>query len=169
MTKHILVIAVFMIGLVSFAQDGTANTELKKLPSVSLRTMDGEQVNTGALGIKGPIIITFWASWCSCCKRELGTLNELYEDWKDETGVTIIAVSVDDEKTKNNVPTLVNANGWEFLVLMDSNSDFKRAMGVNNTPHTFLINENGEIVYSRNNYAPGDEDLLYEALVKLKK
>jgi hypothetical protein len=42
-------------------------------------------------------------------------------------------------------------------------------MGVSATPHTFLVNENGEIVYSKNNYAPGDEDLLYEELLKLKK
>lgn len=166
--KQMLVLGMLLLSGVSFAQDSTTSDK-KTLPSVSLRTVDGEQINTGSLGIKGPIIITFWASWCPTCKRELGTLNELYTDWKDETGVTIVAVSVDDEKTKNNVPTLVDASGWEFLVLMDSNSDFKRAMGVNNTPHTFLINENGEIVYSRNNYAPGDEDLLYEALVKLKK
>lgn len=169
MKTQISILTFLLFSTMSFAQNETANTELKKLPSVSLRTMDGEQVNTGALGIKGPIIITFWASWCPTCKREMGTLSDLYSDWQEETGVTIVAVSLDDEKTKNNVPTLVNANGWEFLVLMDSNSDFKRAMGVNNTPHTFLINEKGEIVYSRNNYAPGDEDLLYEALVKLKK
>lgn len=163
MKKQLLVLTMLLLTVISFAQ------EQKKLPSVSLNTVEGEQVNTGSLGIKGPIIITFWASWCSCCKREMTALNELYADWQDETGVTIVAVSVDDEKTKNNVLTMVNANSWEFLVLMDSNSDFKRAMGVSNTPHTFLINELGEIVYTRNNYSPGDEDLLYEALLKLKK
>ncbi|MNE41976.1 Thiol-disulfide oxidoreductase ResA [compost metagenome] len=163
MKKQILLLTILLLSVISFAQ------EQKKLPSVSLKTVDGNQVNTGNLGIKGPVIITFWASWCPTCKRELGILNELYPDWKEETGVTIVAVSLDDEKTKNNIQALVNASGWEFLVLMDTNSDFKRAMGVNNTPHTFLINENGEIVYSRNNYAPGDEDLLYEALLKLKK
>jgi len=163
MKKQLLILTMILLHAISFAQ------EQKTIPSVSLKTVDGKQVNTGSLGIKGPIIITFWASWCPTCKREMGTLSELYPDWKEETGVTIVAVSVDDEKTKNNVPTLVDANGWEFMVLMDSNSDFKRAMGVSNTPHTFLINENGEVVYSRNNYAPGDEDLLYEALLKLKK
>lgn len=169
MKRQVLMMVMILLSTISFTQGEKTNTEQKKLPSVSIRTVDGDQVNTGDLGIKGPIIITFWASWCPTCKRELGTLSDLYTDWKDETGVTIIAVSLDDEKTKNNVPTLVNASGWEFLVLMDSNSDFKRAMGVNNTPHTFLINESGEIVYSRNNYAPGDEDLLHEALLKLKK
>jgi cytochrome c biogenesis protein CcmG, thiol:disulfide interchange protein DsbE len=163
MKKKLLIVVMLLLTVISFSQ------EQKKLPSVSLNTVDGDQINTGSLGFKGPTIITFWASWCSCCKRELGTLNELYEDWKDETGVTIIAVSVDDEKTKNNVLTMVNANGWEFLVLMDSNSDFKRAMGVSTTPHTFLVNENGEIVYSKSSYSPGDEDLLYEELLRLKK
>lgn len=163
MKKQLLILVMLLFTVISFGQ------EQKQLPAVSLRTMDGEQVNTGDLGIKGPVIITFWASWCPTCKRELGVLNDVYTDWKDETGVTIVAVSVDDEKTKNNVPALVNASGWEFLVLMDSNADFKRAMGVNNTPHTFLVNEKGEIVYSRNNYAPGDEDLLHDALLKLKK
>lgn len=163
MKKQLLTLVILFLAVISFAQ------EQKTIPAVSLKNVDGDQVNTGNLGIKGPIIITFWASWCPTCKRELGTLNDVYTDWKDETGVTIVAVSLDDEKTKNNVPGMVNANGWEFLVLMDPNGDFKRAMGVNNTPHTFLINESGEIVYSRNNYAPGDEDLLYEALLKLKK
>jgi peroxiredoxin len=163
MKKQVLVLSMLLLTVISFGQ------EQKKLPSVGLNTVDGEQVNTGNLGFKGPVIITFWASWCSCCKREMAALNELYADWQDETGVTIVAVSVDDEKTKNNVLPMVNANSWEFLVLMDSNSDFKRAMGVSATPHTFLVNENGEIVYSKNNYAPGDEDLLYEELLKLKK
>lgn len=169
MKNQLLVLGMLFLSAISIAQNGTENTDQKKLPSVSLRTMDGDPVNTGALGFKGPVIITFWASWCPTCKREMATLNELYSDWQEETGVTIVAVSVDDEKTRNNVPTLVNASGWEFFVLMDPNGDFKRAMGVNNTPHTFLVNETGDIVYSRNNYSPGDEDLLHEALMKLKK
>ena len=54
-------------------------------------------------------------------------------------------------------------------MLMDTNSDFKRAMGVNNVPHTFLVDTDGNIVYSHNNYAPGDEELLYEHLLELVK
>jgi peroxiredoxin len=93
----------------------------------------------------------------------------VYEDWVKETGVQLVAVSIDDEKTKNSVPVYVNGKAWEYLVLMDPNGDFKRAMGVNNVPHTFLIDQNGNIVYSHNNYAPGDEDKLYEEILKLVK
>ncbi len=150
----------------SFSQEN--QEAAKKLPAVQLKDMNGNPVNTAELGLKGPIVISFWATWCAPCKRELNTIHELYEDWQAATGVTLVAVSIDDEKTKNQVPVYVNGKMWEYLVLMDPNGDFKRAMGVNNVPHTFLIDENGNIVYSHNNYAPGDEEKLYQKILELK-
>lgn len=139
----------------------------KKVASVQLKTMDGKTVNTAELGFDGPVVISFWATWCSPCKRELNTIHELYDDWQEETGVNLVAVSIDDNKTMNSVSMYVNGTGWEYLVLMDPNGDFKRAMGVNNVPHTFLVDKEGNIVYSHNNYAPGDEDTLYQEILKL--
>jgi len=143
--------------------------ENKKIPSVQLKDMQGNLVNTATLSEEGPVIISFWATWCAPCKRELNTIHELYPDWQEEFGVRLIAVSIDDEKTKNSVPVYVNGRAWDYLILMDTNSDFRRSMGVNNVPHTFLVDQNGTIVYSHNNYAPGDEELLYEELQQLTK
>lgn len=165
----LLIVAIYSLTL-SWAQESSDHsTTLKKLPAVELKDMEGKSMNTGKLGFDGPVIISFWATWCSPCKRELNTIQDLYEDWQAETGVHLVAVSVDDEKTKNSVPVYVNGKSWEYLVLMDPNGDFKRAMGVNNVPHTFLVDKNGTIVYSHNNYAPGDELKLYEELKKLGK
>ena len=113
------------------------------------------------------VLIDFYAEWCAPCKKELNTIHELYEDWQAETGVTLVAVSIDDEKTKSQVPVYVNGKAWDYLILMDPNGDFKRAMGVNNVPHTFLVDKDGNIVYSHNNYAPGDEEKLFQEIKKL--
>jgi peroxiredoxin len=142
-------------------------SDLKKLPSVDLKDLKGKKVNTSTMGFSGPVVISFWSTWCSPCKKELNTIHEVYSDWKNETGVTLVAVSIDDEKTKNQVAPYVNGREWEFEVLLDPNGDFKRAMGVNDVPHTFLIDKEGNIVYSHNNYAPGDEEKLLEEIKKL--
>ena len=165
MKNTLLLIFTFALSL-SFAQHNEGGVK-KRLPSVEIKDMNGKTVDISKLGFKGPMVVSFWALWCTPCKKELNTINELYEDWQEETGVTLVAVSIDDSKTKNNVPMYVNGKGWEYLVLMDSNGDLKRAMGVNNVPHTFLVNSEGEIVYSHNNYAPGDEDVLYDEILKI--
>lgn len=165
-------ITLILLGLTflvnAFAQENeTHSTDVKQLPSVQLKDMNGKSINTGDFGFDGPVVISFWATWCAPCKRELNTIHELYTDWQEETGVNLVAVSIDDQKTMNSVPLYVNGKGWEYLVLMDPNADFKRAMGVNNVPHTFLVDADGNIVYSHNNYAPGDEDTLYKEIKKL--
>ena len=140
----------------------------QSLPSVQLKTLEGETISTSELATEGqPTLICFWATWCSPCKRELNNYAELYEDWQDETGVNIVAVSIDDQRSVRRVAPYVNSVLWDYDVLLDPNKDFARAMQVVNVPHTFLVNGEGKIVWSHNNYADGDEEEVYEELLKL--
>ncbi len=149
---------------------GVSFGQSKKLPAVKLKNLSGKTVDISLIKNQGkPIIISFWATWCKPCKVELNTIAEEYDDWVDETGVHLIAVSIDDARSTGRVEPYVNAQGWDYTVLLDPNGDLKRAMNVNNVPHTFLVNGNGTIVWDHNNYSPGDEKELYKEVLKLSK
>ncbi|MCF6319488.1 MAG: TlpA family protein disulfide reductase [Proteobacteria bacterium] len=140
----------------------------RKLPSVNVKTLEGQTFNTQNISNDGkPIILSFWALWCKPCKRELDTYNDNYEDWKSETGVKIIAVSIDDSRSTAKVLPFVNGKDWEFEVLLDPNGDFKRAMSVNMIPHTFILDGEGNIVYQHTSYYEGLEDEIFEIVEKV--
>ena len=112
-------------------------------------------------------MLDFWATWCKPCVNELNAINDVYADWQKETGVKIIAVSVDDSRTISNVKPFVSGKGWEYEVYIDTNGDLKRALNIGMVPYTFLVNGKGEIVSMHTGYAPGDETKLFEEIKKL--
>lgn len=142
----------------------------KNIPAADVKTIDGKTVNTTTFSNNGkPIIISFWATWCKPCKKELDAISEVYEDWVEQTGVKVIAISTDDSRSASKVGADVKSKDWKFDIYLDENQDFKRAMSVNNIPHTFIIDGKGNIVWQHNSYADGDEDALYEAVKKVAK
>lgn len=129
------------------------------LPEVNLRDIDGKTVNVATLSQSGkPVIISFFATWCKPCMRELKAIHELYADWQEETGVEMYIVSTDQAQDSHKVAPLVNGNGWEYHVLLDPNGTLKRAMNVQNIPHLFVIDSKGKTVYNHVGYTTGDEE-----------
>tara|TARA_B110000438_G_C15535990_1_gene530602 strand:+ start:120 stop:614 length:495 start_codon:yes stop_codon:yes gene_type:complete len=163
--KKILIILITIV--VSY---GITFSQERSLPNIEVKTLKGSSFNIQELENDGkPMVISFWATWCKPCKKELNAIAEVYEDWQDETGVKLIAISIDDTRSMSKVAPYVNSSDWEYDVYLDSNSDLKRAMGVSTVPHTFLINGEGKIVWNHKGYIDGDEEELYEQIEHLVK
>jgi len=158
MKSILLLLAFVTISIATFAQ----------IPATDIKDIDGKSFSTADISNDGkPIVISFWATWCKPCVKELSAIAEVYEDWQEETGVKVIAVSIDNARSMKRVAPFVSGKDWIFEVLLDPNSDFKRAMNVVNVPHTFLIDGEGNIVYQHTTYSDGDEEELYELIKKL--
>tara|TARA_B100000925_G_scaffold290237_1_gene275009 strand:- start:11610 stop:12104 length:495 start_codon:yes stop_codon:yes gene_type:complete len=164
MKKVLYVVLVFILSIeISFGQT-------RKLPNINVKTLNGKKFNISKLqNGQNPIVISFWATWCKPCKKELNNIAEIYEEWQDETGVKIVAISIDDSRSKSKVAPYVNSSDWEYEVYLDQNGDLKRAMGVSTVPHTFLLNKNKEIVWQHKGYVDGDENKLFKEIKKLAK
>ena len=158
MKRYLIVLAaVLATAVMGFAQS--------KMPNCQLKDINGKSVNVAQLDNDGnPIIVCFFATWCKPCQRELQAIHDVYPDWQDETGVKLIAVSIDKAQDESKVKPLVNSKNYEYEVLLDPNGDFKRAMGVNLVPTVFVIDGNNNIIETRTQYTEGSESHLIEVV-----
>ena len=165
MKKITLLLASLTLWSALCAQEGIFG---RTIPSVDIKTLTGEKFNTADIDNEGnPMIISFFALWCKPCLRELTAIADVYQDWQEETGVKLVAVSIDDARSMANVAPTVNGNGWEYEFYCDPNGDFKRAMGVNLIPHVFILDGKKNVVYQHTSYAEGGENELYEIIKKV--
>lgn len=174
MKKPLVVLVLVMSLLAAKAQDDKKGIEKvlgeKTLPSITLSDMNGKKVNVADYGKSGKItIISFWATWCVPCKKELTNLADLYDEWKKKYNVQVVAVSIDDSRSTSKVKPVVDGQRWEYEVLLDVNQDLKRQLNVPSVPFTLLVDANGKIVYMHNGYTDGDEYVLEEEVKKLVK
>jgi thiol-disulfide isomerase/thioredoxin len=138
----------------------------KIFPKVQIKTLDNKMVNTPDLfDGESLVILSFWATWCKPCIKELDAYNENIVEWAEETGVKLYAISIDNARSMSRVAPFVNGRGWaDIEFYLDPNEDFKRAMNVINVPHTLLLDGNGKILWQHTSYADGDEYELYDVI-----
>lgn len=154
--KNLISLFVILISFSAFAQS--------EMPKVNLTTIDGKTFSSADISTDDKVIVvSLWATWCVPCLKELDAISEIYEDWQAETNVELYAISVDDSRTVKRVKPLINGKNWDYTILLDTNNDFKRALGAATVPLTLLV-KNNEIVYRHSGYSPGAEYELYEKI-----
>ncbi len=129
----------------------------------SIQNTDGKAINLN----QGYYLINFWATWCGPCLKELDAISDEYEDWQEETGVTLVAISIDDSRTSKRVQSLVSGKGWEYEIVQDQNQNLKRLFNVINPPYNIIVKD-GKILYEHSGYSPGDEAYLLQQLIEFK-
>jgi peroxiredoxin len=130
------------LGYLWFAPAG-----LKSSPDISVVTVDGEQLQLASLQGK-PLLVTFWATTCTACIREMPHLIELYEELSPQ-GLEIIGIAMDYDPP-NQVLAMRNARHIPYPIALDIHAEAARAFGnVRLTPTTFLIAPDGQIVYRK--------------------
>ena len=161
--KSILILTILFGFNFSYSQDNA------NLPAVKVENMEGEKTPFNSYIKEGKnYVVSFWATWCVPCKKELSNMEDLYDNWKEELNTEVIAISGDDSRNRSRVKAYVEGEEWPYTVLLDPNQDLMRAMGVQNMPFTFIINSKGEIVYKHNSYSEGDEYEIENKLMELK-
>lgn len=156
----------FIINLFFIGFNLNAQTNL---PDVSISNLEGKKISLKTdFSEKDKLYVySFWATWCTPCINELDEINDLQKTWKKEVNFDVIAVSIDDSRTQKRVKPLTNGKEWEFIILLDSNQDLKRALTIVNVPYTIVV-KNNMIVHVQNGYVPGNELELFEKLKSLK-
>ena len=143
-TKEIFIAIFALLILASIAYLWLAPSGLQKAPSVTLQLIDGNKVNLHDL--KGhPVLITFWATSCPGCIKEMPHLAELYHELHTK-GLEIIGIAMPYDRP-DYVMEMVKQKKLPYLIAFDLKGEAIRAFGnVSLTPTSFLINAEGKIV-----------------------
>lgn len=141
----------------------------QQLPDVNVENAQGKVVSIRSFSQGKPMIISYWSIACKPCIQELNAINDALADWRSEAEFEVIAVSVDDARLKASAKAVANSRGWEFICVYDENQALKRAMNVSLTPQSFVVDGEGNIIFSHSGYTPGSEQLLFDKIVELKK
>jgi len=160
MKKLLLAVACFSLSITLQAQ-GLPDTQIKDVNS-------GKKLPFNESIEKGKVtVISFWATWCVPCKKEIKNISLKLPAWKKEADFNYVTISIDEARAEGLVRTYAISQGWSFPFYMDPNSDLKRSLSFQNVPYTMIIDKNGKVAFTHSGYEEGGESEIWAKVKEL--
>ena len=161
--KKIVVAVVCVLAAASVHAQGLPNTQIKDVNS-------GKKVAFNETIEKGKVtLISFWATWCVPCKKEIKNISLKLPEWKKEADFNYVTISIDEARAEGLVRTYAISQGWSFPFYIDANSDLKRSLSFQNVPYTMIIDKAGKVAFTHTGYEEGGEAEVFAKIKELAK
>lgn len=139
----------------------------QQISTAEIKTLKGETVDLADIIKDADLtVVSFWATWCKPCQAELDAIADLYPEWQEDLNVQLVAITIDTQRQLSKVPGLLSTKGWEYSVYSDANNVLKNQLGFQAIPQTYVVDQQGNILYNHSGYTAGDE---YDLEDKLKE
>jgi cytochrome c biogenesis protein CcmG, thiol:disulfide interchange protein DsbE len=132
----------------------------------TLQDLDGNDVSLSKLLEKGPVFLSFWATWCSPCKDEMKEMQVIYDKYKDK-GFTYLAVNTDSQKSLAKVKSYISSKGYNFPVVLDTDEKIFEAYLGEGLPYALLIDTEKNIVAKHLGFLTGDEQKIEKEILSV--
>ena len=164
--KLLLLITFLFFSSVPISAQNEEDITGRKAPNFKLVNLEGKYVELDKETGNGPVLLSFWATWCKPCLEEMVEYNKIYKQYKDK-GFSLLAISTDTEKSVAKVKPYIKSKGYDFPVLLDTNSEVARKYYAQQMPYTVLLDKSGNIIYSHLGYMKGDEQKVEKLISEL--
>ena len=145
------------------------HTQSLPMHQIDLKGLKGERTTMEEIIPEGKnVILSFWATWCGPCKKELDAIKTQYAEWQEKYNVTLIAISTDNARTAGRVRATVMHKKWPYEVYQDVEGQSKQVFNFQTVPFTALLDDEGNLIYTHIGYSSGDEKELEHELEKIQ-
>ena len=130
------------------------------------KTLDGKQIDTKTMA-KSPILVHYWASWCSPCKADMAELRKLQAKYAKQN-LQIIGINLDtDARVAAEFLQSGKSFPWPHVHEQGGfESDLAVGLGVLSVPVTILIDGDGKVAKRTSHFSKAMEDALDELIAK---